>query len=179
MALSVLFVWVVTYSRSDHLVWSRQSVGLISEDFVSLELRSGRGRLAFVRLHRRPTGPSGFAEVRASEHGPLRFEHHPLHPADPLPRHNLLGFAAGFGVADAPPPGTACDDFYVAVPFWFLLLLASVTPARYLRVMVRKANRERPGHCPACGYDLRATPDRCPECGHPMDDADSAPASTR
>ena len=32
-------------------------------------------------------------------------------------------------------------------------------------VLIYRATRSRPGHCSACGYDLRATPDRCPDCG--------------
>jgi predicted amidophosphoribosyltransferase len=44
---------------------------------------------------------------------------------------------------------------------WALALLLSLTPTLWL---LRRRPRAA-GHCPHCGYDLRATPDRCPECG--------------
>ena len=51
------------------------------------------------------------------------------------------------------------------VPYWMPLTLLAI-PALPLGVRRWKAHRHvRPGLCPSCGYDLRATPDRCPECG--------------
>ena len=56
---------------------------------------------------------------------------------------------------------TVSHVWAVGLPF-----LVGVLTARPLISVVRERRRVRQGHCPACGYDLRATPDRCPECGH-------------
>ncbi len=52
---------------------------------------------------------------------------------------------------------------WVVFPHWSLGCAAALLPAVAIRR--RMGRRSRPGLCPACGYDLRATPDRCPECG--------------
>jgi hypothetical protein len=56
-------------------------------------------------------------------------------------------------------------DVVITFPHWSLALLFAILPALHLRTAIRSRRRGRPGHCPRCGYDLRATPDRCPECG--------------
>jgi len=55
-------------------------------------------------------------------------------------------------------------DGRILAPHWVTLPLFAALPA--IRLISRRLNRPTPpGHCPTCGYDLRATPSRCPECG--------------
>jgi hypothetical protein len=51
------------------------------------------------------------------------------------------------------------DDSEIAVPIWPFAAACALLGWRL------RPRRQMPGHCPACGYDLRATPERCPECG--------------
>ena len=53
----------------------------------------------------------------------------------------------------------------LAVAYWLPAVAFGLPPLALLaaRRLTRRCNR--PGLCPACGYDLRATPERCPECG--------------
>ncbi len=85
-----------------------------------------------------------------------------LDPSFPLPPWKTTAANSGkMGYLVAP---RAVQRWTLIIPDWFIIVCAVAT-FWYSR---KKARREhRPGFCPICGYDLRATPDRCPECGTP------------
>jgi hypothetical protein len=52
------------------------------------------------------------------------------------------------------------------VPYWLVMLPASIFPTRWLIRRMRTRRRLREGQCLICGYDLRGSvSDRCSECG--------------
>jgi len=67
------------------------------------------------------------------------------------------------------PNSPSCNSDDVTLPCWFLALLFALLPALRLRRWRIERQRNRPGFCRQCGYDLRATPLRCPECGMVVD----------
>lgn len=70
------------------------------------------------------------------------------------------------GRSSTPTPDCYSGEYWVSAPLWSLagppLFLMLIRTRGRRRDWIRKSA----GHCPSCGYDLRASPDRCPECGH-------------
>jgi hypothetical protein len=106
-------------------------------------------------------------------------------PASPLMRR--LGFALGRHTEPRRMLYGAAVLFPLALPYWFICLLATPLPLawalRYRRRR-RALRRALAGQCVRCGYDLRATPDAggarlavCPECGASAGATASAPPS--
>ncbi|HZZ43719.1 MAG TPA: hypothetical protein VFE58_12340 [Tepidisphaeraceae bacterium] len=58
-------------------------------------------------------------------------------------------------------------EWFVACRLWQVMILSFPMPALLLKRAIFRRRRAQTGHCPDCGYDMRASPDRCPECGRP------------
>ena len=128
-----------------------------------LTVASGQGRVAFMvisayvsKLDFRPrdNDPIGYAGSVWAQ-GPRFGSSFQL----TRPYADVFSRCAGVYFMDWGPPAHAR---VLQVPtVYFVLALA----AGAVLLLWRRRRAVKPGCCPACGYDLRATPERCPECG--------------
>jgi hypothetical protein len=71
------------------------------------------------------------------------------------------------GVRDVLPLMYLSDPRFIEVTLYYRWVTTgtAIMPLAWICARWWRRRRRKPGHCPECGYDLRATPDRCPECG--------------
>jgi hypothetical protein len=90
-------------------------------------------------------------------------------------RVNALGVRVTSGDAPINELAPGGGRTLVILPPWVPCLVAAaiiVAPAM-------KRRRHVPGHCRACGYDLRGSGERCPECGTAMEVDNASPDCAR
>jgi hypothetical protein len=72
---------------------------------------------------------------------------------------------------------TGGDYYLIELPLWLMTSASGGVAILCVWHRWRGRRRRLEGHCPVCGYDLRASPDRCPECGTPRSGAADSPIS--
>ena len=162
VCVAVVVLWVRSYVVSDWVsrYWVTGRAG--GADAVGCVLLTGDGRLRVEW--------SSYSWPRPKPHvqGGTMWETQPAAAVvqDWFDTSSLRG-RAGFGWAagvHANNSGDMVRQRVVVFPLWLVAGALSLLPAA--RLYRRMRRRYPTGHCPTCGYDLRATPDRCPECGN-------------
>jgi hypothetical protein len=147
-------LWATSYRRGVEVT------RLVDTTYRSLAISRGHFRALTADFH----------------NGRMRFPDHPQYswystkrPADfyPVPGHPEIGPSfAGFVIHSS--DNEVQRSIVLILPFWAMVLVTIPFPssaAISIHRRRRRARRLSAGHCPACGYDCRATPDQCPECG--------------
>jgi hypothetical protein len=138
---------------------------------------SGNGRLALAHHRDLYDDPATIARQRRETHGGRWFAHSGgAAPSAFMARNVPTVLGVGIGVRHNLYPYGRNDNWILTVPHALLATPPALIAALGLRRWWRDRPLHRPGHCPHCGYDLRATPARCPECGTPAPPLTPAPS---
>jgi hypothetical protein len=142
LCVATLALWARSYFRADHVSYT-EAARPGQARWVAV---SARGRFHAARVTYLVYQPHGWRWASA--------------PDRSLTIEDPTGALAGIGVS--------LDPRSVTCPYALSAFILAILSTPWVLTRVRHAIRprlHRAGHCPRCGYDLRATPDRCPECG--------------
>ena len=142
LCLATLGLWGRSYFRADHVSYT----GAARPGQERCVAVSARGRFHAARVTYFVYQPPGWKWASAPDRA-ITIED----PSGPL---------AGIGIS-LHPRSVTCP---YALPAFTLAILSTPWVHTRIRHAIQR-RRVRAGHCPTCGYDLRATPERCPECG--------------
>ena len=154
LALATLVLWV----RSE---WCLDDVGFFTRQHY-LSIRSADGRIYVQQAV--SSGPFWDPRINyiTGDLSSLRYFNLPF-------RWQIGPFGYGNPSIQLEPGATVTVTAHIYLfPHVVPLLLLLIFPALWTRRFVhrrRAQSRISRGHCPHCGYDLRASEGRCPECG--------------
>jgi hypothetical protein len=173
LCVPVAALWVCSYWVGGTVMQTRAAAfnGSAGTRFLSAAVGAGRMVLSREYSSWPPDPPRGERDPFATEDRFLHTEgwrwirHEPTDWAYHFKTSNPWLWRIGFGFAR----GRSLDVdqevvlwHSIAFPLWLPTVVFAILPCLWLR---RSLRGRRPGRCPSCGYDLRASPDRCPECG--------------
>lgn len=160
----VMLIATIGIGAHSHVRWTRLNYHTLIDEGKDwrrhwTRFDSSEGRLAISILRERRTNREELAFLQANAQS-VTFGPRP--GRNEVPTLNRYARFLGFYAQLDPKPG----GYYlrVFIPYWLIVLLTA-TPLLFAWRKHRRLRRVPAGHCPHCGYDLRATPNRCPECG--------------
>jgi hypothetical protein len=176
---ATIVLWVLSHGRRDTVGYETIAMTPTSAVHDATYASSLNGRLEFGRLHAAYFDPVDRAVVGSQATGGRWFWRDKWYSSGTGLRRSLtffesLGFAfpsenvSVLGEVGAQVIATR-KHARIIVPWWLPSLTTLFLPlariGRRFPALLRRITQPRPGLCPRCGYDLRASPDRCPECG--------------
>jgi 4-amino-4-deoxy-L-arabinose transferase-like glycosyltransferase len=166
LCLAIAIFWIRSYFIGDRFLTyeTRDSDDSSSRPIISLDIGCGGLSFMYTSWH---AAPSPFPNKRY-----VSSEYRTGQPEYPSREWQFARGRSPFGFAFHHHAGGSLSEMYqfsefgVIAPFWSLFLLVLLFALPWLKHRYRIFRHPKPGHCPNCNYDLRASPAICPECGH-------------